>query len=295
VVAIYLTTSYRHFLPSRTWAQSVNLPQNITTMHTVSALQQQLQRLGYLHSRVDGIAGPQTRAALQAFQRSAGLAADGIAGPLTWAAFGPASAPQPVAPRGPAYMLGITDEIVCAMFPRVPAQTIRTNLPGVLYALEAAQLTTLPLVMIALATIAVETGTFEPVEEARNSTNTLHQPFDKYDNNHNLGNRGRPDGSDFRGRGYVQLTGRDNYTRFGPLVGQPDLVDHPHDATNPDIAASLLAAFFKQNETAIQLALANGRLDLVRKVINGAKENGRARFEDAYRKGMAAYREANPG
>lgn len=36
----------------------------------------------------DGVFGPQTKAAVQAFQRGHGLAADGIVGPMTWAALG---------------------------------------------------------------------------------------------------------------------------------------------------------------------------------------------------------------
>ena len=56
---------------------------------------------------VDGVMGPNTRAAITAFQRSEGLAADGIAGPLTQAAlqrrltspYRPA--PTPAAPASP--------------------------------------------------------------------------------------------------------------------------------------------------------------------------------------------------
>lgn len=41
------------------------------------------------------------------------------------------------------------------------------------------------------------------------------------------------DGYRFRGRGYVQITGRDNYERFG-------IVDNPEEACRPEIAARIL-------------------------------------------------------
>jgi putative chitinase len=256
---------------------------------TVLALQRQLRRVGYSPGPADGIDGPRTRAALRAFQGAAGLVVDGIAGPATWAALERASTASPVAPpaQSPACMAAISVEIVCKMFPHSAAPHIAANLPGVLYALQAAQLTTLPLVVFALATILVETGTFQPVEEAVSKENTSHggQPFDKYDNNAILGNKGSPDGRLFCGRGYVQLTGRSNYTQFGPLVGLPELVLDPHDATDPDTAASLLAAFIKSRKDKVEKALAANDLRHVRSLVNGGVD-GLDRFEDAYCTGM---------
>ncbi len=52
----------------------------------VGELQARLGRLGFLASRVDGIFGPRTAAALVDFQRNAGLTTDGICGPETVAA-----------------------------------------------------------------------------------------------------------------------------------------------------------------------------------------------------------------
>lgn len=49
----------------------------------------------------------------------------------------------------------------------------------------------------------------------------------------NLGNTKPGDGVKFAGRGYVQLTGRRNYTRYG-------IVDRPDDAMKPDIAAAIM-------------------------------------------------------
>ncbi|MBE9178666.1 hypothetical protein IQ268_08850 [Oculatella sp. LEGE 06141] len=50
-----------------------------------------------------------------------------------------------------------------------------------------------------------------------------------------LGNTQPGDGQRFKGRGYVQITGRRNYTRYSELTGV-DLVSNPTRAADPDIA-----------------------------------------------------------
>lgn len=55
----------------------------------------------------------------------------------------------------------------------------------------------------------------------------------------NLGNTLKGDGYKFRGRGYVQLTGRSNYIKAGKKLGI-DLVGSPDLALQPDIAARIL-------------------------------------------------------
>jgi subtilisin family serine protease/predicted chitinase len=61
-----------------------------------------------------------------------------------------------------------------------------------------------------------------------------------YEGRHDLGNTQPGDGPRFKGRGYVQLTGRRNYTRYSQIVGV-DLVAEPTRATDPPIAARILA------------------------------------------------------
>jgi putative chitinase len=67
--------------------------------------------------------------------------------------------------------------------------------------------------------------------------------FDKYEPGtrlgHVLGNTVRGDGFAFRGRGYVQLTGRSNYERAGAKLGI-DLVGKPDLALQPKHAARIL-------------------------------------------------------
>ncbi|MBC7280049.1 peptidoglycan-binding protein [Hoeflea sp.] len=55
-------------------------------MQTTRDLQERLKALGYNPGIVDGSMGPNTRAAVRAFQSAQGLHIDGVAGPRTWAA-----------------------------------------------------------------------------------------------------------------------------------------------------------------------------------------------------------------
>lgn len=67
--------------------------------------------------------------------------------------------------------------------------------------------------------------------------------FDKYDAGtkigRTLGNDQKGDGYKYRGRGFVQLTGRTNYARAAKELAI-DLVRYPDDALEPDIAAAIL-------------------------------------------------------
>ncbi|MEM9043141.1 MAG: peptidoglycan-binding protein [Pseudomonadota bacterium] len=63
-----------------------------------------------------------------------------------------------------------------------------------------------------------------------------------YGGRQDLGNTEPGDGWRYRGRGYLQLTGRANYSRFGQLLGL-DLVGDPDLATEPDVAWRIAAAY----------------------------------------------------
>ncbi|QWT22466.1 peptidoglycan-binding protein [Bacillus sp. NP157] len=59
----------------------------------------------------------------------------------------------------------------------------------------------------------------------------------------NLGNTEPGDGWTFHGRGYVQLTGRDNYEAAGKALGL-DLVNHPELASNQENAAKIAVYYW---------------------------------------------------
>lgn len=65
-----------------------------------------------------------------------------------------------------------------------------------------------------------------------------------YEGRADLGNDTPGDGYRFHGRGYFQYTGRDNYTHFGKMFGV-DLASNPDQAAEPEIAAKLAIAYWK--------------------------------------------------
>ncbi len=59
-----------------------------------------------------------------------------------------------------------------------------------------------------------------------------------------LGNTKPGDGIKYAGRGFIQLTGRDNYRMAGEALGLP-LLDKPELAARPDIAARIAVWYWK--------------------------------------------------
>jgi peptidoglycan L-alanyl-D-glutamate endopeptidase CwlK len=245
----------------------------------VKKLQKKLLAQGFNPGQIDGSFGPGTEAAVMAFQRSESLLPDGVVGPRTAAALG-LKVDVEVAPVLP----GVTVAVVSQMFPATPVGNIRANLPAVLEALAEPELTGKKMILMALATIRAETESFRPISEgpSRFNTSPAGPDFDLYDNRHDLGNLGPPDGANFRGRGFIQLTGRDNYRVHGKAVGLGNqLVKQPELANDLQIAAQLLASFLKSHELAIKEALLQGDLRTARRLVNGGS-NGLDRFTDAF-------------
>jgi putative chitinase len=248
----------------------------------VTRLQTLLQAKGFPPGAIDGNFGPGTEAAVLAFQKSEGFVADGVVGQQTAQALGFTVAELPPAPGMP----NVTVAIVAKMFPVTPVRNITAHLPNVLSALIGKDLTVLALVLCALGTIRAETEGFVPISEgiSRYNTSPNGPDFDLYDNRKDLGNLGPPDGANFRGRGFVQLTGRSNYTKFGPLVGVPNLVATPQQANDPVTASKILAAFIDSKRLEIENALAANNLAKARELVNGGS-NGLDRFTAAYQIG----------
>ncbi len=254
----------------------------------VRQLQQQLTDQGFSTNGVDGIYGAGTQAAVRAFQQARGLVADGIAGPLTLDLLnGGTPTPPPQAETESASALAgvFTLAAVTPLYPGARSADIAANLPLVLSAMEGRGLSDPRLVLGSLATIRAETAGFVPLNEFVSKYNTSPggQPFDLYNNRTSLGN-GPQDGALFKGRGFVQLTGRDNYTSIGQALGL-DLVNNPDLANQPDIAAKILAYFVWRVRQPMLTALADNDLAAARKLVNGGS-NGLSDFTDAYSKGL---------
>lgn len=56
------------------------------------------------------------------------------------------------------------------------------------------------------------------------------------------------EGFKYRGRGLVQLTGKENYKKYGDMIGV-DLVNNPDLANDPDIALKIAAAYYKDKQS----------------------------------------------
>jgi putative chitinase len=250
----------------------------------VELLQQRLRGSGFPPGRVDGRFGHATEAALLAFQRAHYLLPDGVVGPVTWRVL------ARLGEGAPADLSEAVDvALVAELFPSTPLRPIRLHLPAVLAGLRGAGLVDKPMLLMALATIRAESEGFAPVEEAPSRFNSSPdgEAFDLYDQRRDLGNLGRPDGGRFRGRGFVQLTGRDNYRRYGEALGLGDrLVREPHRALEPGTAGRILAAFLADRQRAIKEALVDGDLARARRLVNGGR-HGLDRFAAAYRTGDA--------
>lgn len=252
----------------------------------VKALQKRLLEVGFNPGEQDGEYGGGTEAAVRSFQLNKGLLADGIAGRRTLAAL---DIPEiPIEPGHPLSIAEVTVERISHMFPDAPIGNIKKHLPPVLDELLAANLSDKPMILMALATIRAETAGFEPINEYKSKYNTSPSghPFDLYDNREDLGNTGKPDGENFKGRGFIQLTGRHNYKTIGEKIGLGNkLVETPDLANDSEIAARILAAFLKDKELKIKKELLDGDLRAARKLVNGGS-HGIERFTEAYNIGQ---------
>lgn len=89
-----------------------------------------------------------------------------------------------------------------------------------------------------IATTQWETaGTFKPIDEYASG--------DAYEGRvKSLGNTQPLDGRKYKGRGFTQITGRRNYTKYASLTGK-DLVNHPELAKEPYTAAFIMVHGFR--------------------------------------------------
>lgn len=183
---------------------------------------------------------------------------------------------------------------VYSMFPNTSRNNIDSNLPYIVRSLKKYGLFDKVMTLVALATIRAETEDFVPISEFKSNLNTSKNStvlFDKYepgsDGGGRLGNTKVGDGARYKGRGFVQLTGRENYETIGNNIGQ-NLIDNPELANDPQIASDILASFLKSRESNIRQAIDAQDFRTARTYVNGGT-NGLDRFIDAYSIGDNCY------
>jgi len=206
--------------------------------------------------------GPKTEEAVKAFQTKNGLTPDGIVGDTTWAKIMGQGTPVPAPPVQTIVPVGglkldklkghIPDAVI-AMIPDTAAK-FQINTP-----LRLAHF---------LAQCGHESGGFKVTQENLNysakglagifkkyfPTEAVATPYARqpqkiankvYANRMANGSEASGDGYKFRGRGYIQLTGRDNYTQFGKAIGE-DIASNP-DAVSSNYALLSAAWFWSKN------------------------------------------------
>jgi putative chitinase len=206
-----------------------------------------------------GTFGPKTEAAVKAWQKANGLKDDGIVGDATWTKLFGESAPVATVVKedvvipsgGPLNIEKLKGHIPDAVLAQIPETAKKFNITNNLRLAHF------------LAQCGHESGGFKAVSENLNySADGLKKIFGKYfPGNLNEsyarqpekiasrvyasrmgnGDESSKEGFKFRGRGYIQLTGKANYTNFTKFIGE-DCV------SNPDLVATKYplasAAFF---------------------------------------------------
>ena len=127
-----------------------------------------------------------------------------------------------------------------------------------------------------LAQMRHESGNFKYDEEIASGKN--------YEGRKDLGNVNPGDGVRYKGRGYIQLTGRSNYRTYGNKIGV-DLENNPDLAKRPDIAAAIALAYW--NSRVNKNAARSGDVKTVTYNINGGYNglSARQKYFDDYIKG----------
>jgi predicted chitinase len=152
----------------------------------------------------------------------------------------------------------------------VPLENVKENYPFIADAMKEAGITDRNTVNGILATVFTEVGAkFAPIPEIADGS--------AYNGRADLGNTQPGDGPRYKGRGYIQLTGRANYRSYGEKLGI-DLEGNPDLALQPKVAAKILVQYF-QDRNLDQLAQA-GDWRGVRRGVNGGY-NGWDTFSDA--------------
>ena len=97
-----------------------------------------------------------------------------------------------------------------------------------------------------IAQLLLESGGFKYRKEIWGNTPTVWQA--KYEGHLGLGNTQPGDGKKFLGRGFIQLTGRKNYTAFAKWISDPTILDTPEKVERVDYAVLSAIWYWTNNK-----------------------------------------------
>lgn len=209
----------------------------------------------------DGSFGPGTEKAVKTWQSANGLLADGVVGDGTWSKMFGSSTPTQsspvtnvVIPPSSFKLENLKGHIPDSVIAQIPETAAKFNITNVLRLAHF------------LAQCGHESGGFKAVSENLNySAKGLVGTFPKYFNATTAaqyerkpemiasrvyggrmgnGDESTKEGYKFRGRGYIQLTGKSNYTGFAKFIGEDTVANPDLVATKYPLAS---AAFFFNN------------------------------------------------
>ena len=219
-------------------------------------LQRALMALGYSvgPTKDDGILGKFTSAAISKFQADNKLQATGTATPDTVQAINKAVAANPKATKlqkaKPEEFKGKIE--VSALGDKESRAVLSKEAQS--QGIKGKELAAF------LAQCSHESGGFRYLSEIWGPTAAQNT----YDGR--MGNNKSGDGYRYRGRGYIQLTGKNNYTQAGRALGL-DLVKNPDQASTPEIGAKTSVWFWKTN---VQPRVSNwDDVTAITKIVNG--------------------------
>ena len=210
-----------------------------------------------------GTFGPKTEAAVKAWQKANGLKDDGVVGDTTWSKLFGVSAPVATVVKedvvipsgGPLNLEKLKGHIPDSVIAQIPETAKKFNITNNLRLAHF------------LSQCGHESGGFKAVSENLNySADGLKKIFGKYfPGNLNESYARQPEkiaarvyasrmgngdetskeGFKFRGRGYIQLTGKANYTNFTKFIGEDCIANPDLVATKYPLASA--AFFFDSN------------------------------------------------
>ena len=177
-------------------------------------------------------------------------------------------APMPCGPAGPVGNIDV-GRLVAAL-PPSRRRSAAQHFPYILAEARRQGVTNKAQLAYILATATHESGAGAHMEEFASGC--------AYEGRRSLGNCNPGDGMRYKGRGYVQLTGRRNYADWSRRLGV-DLVGNPRAAENPEIAAKILVGGMMQGTftgRGLGSYINGNQTDFVnaRRVINGTDRAG---------------------